>query len=73
MENDARLATAMKDLDVTIPKQLGRSPEGWSWHHVPDRPGVMQLVPRAQHQGGPWQALLHKDQVGGFKKWGSDY
>jgi hypothetical protein len=50
---------------------LGESPSGWTWHHVPDQPGVMQLVPRAMHQGSTWQPL-HPGGVGGFKLWGAD-
>ena len=73
MKDDKTLAKAMEELDITIPERLGQSPAGWSWHHVPDRPGVMQLVPRSQHQGGPWQSLLHENQVGGFKIWGSNF
>ncbi|XXU81017.1 RHS repeat-associated core domain-containing protein [Sorangium sp. So ce1151] len=52
---------------------LQRSPAAWTWHHVPDRPGVMQLVPAAQHQGGPWQPLVHPNGVGGFKLWGTEF
>jgi hypothetical protein len=77
------LAAAMKvnpDLDrmaaglgIQIPRRLGQSPAGWSWHHVPDRPGVMQLVPRGQHQGSAWQPMLHPNRQGGYKLWGKDY
>jgi hypothetical protein len=37
------------------------------------QPGVMQLVPRAMHQGSTWQPLLHPGGVGGFKLWGADF
>ncbi|WP_366145479.1 HNH endonuclease [Methylovulum sp.] len=47
--------------------------DGWTWHHVPDQPGIMQLVPRSQHQGGPWQSILHPNREGGFKLWGNQY
>jgi hypothetical protein len=73
MKNDEGLAKMMEDLDIDIPKRVDRSPAGWTWHHVSDRPGVMQLVPRGQHQGSAWQSLLHEGQEGGFNKWGSDY
>ena len=63
----------MDDLGVKIPQRLAQSPANWSWHHVPNQPGTLQLVPRAQHQGGPWQPLLHPNQTGGFKLWGADY
>jgi hypothetical protein len=53
---------------------LGSSPEGWTWHHVVDRPGVLQLVPRSQHAPGSiWQDLLHPGGVGGFSLWGSEF
>lgn len=73
MKNDAEFAKMADNLGIQIPSRLGQSPAGWSWHHVPDQPGAMQLVPRGQHQGGPWQSLLHPNQEGGFKLWGSEY
>jgi RHS repeat-associated protein len=73
MQNDPEFAGAMDNLGVQIPQRLDQSPAGWSWHHVPDQPGTMQLVPRPQHQGSPWQPLLHPNQTGGFKLWGADY
>lgn len=73
MKSDSGFAKSMESLSVQVPARLGQSPAGWSWHHVPNQPGVMQLVPRSQHQGGPWQPLLHPDRVGGFKLWGNNY
>jgi hypothetical protein len=53
---------------------LGRSPTGWTWHHVVDRPGVLQLVPAGQHApGSAFQALLHPGGVGGMSIWGQRY
>jgi hypothetical protein len=55
---------------------LGRSPAGWTWHHVVDQPGVLQLVPQAQHApGSAWQVLLHPGGRGrgGMFVWGSRY
>jgi hypothetical protein len=53
---------------------LGSSPAGWTWHHVVDQPGVLQLVPRAQHApGSAWQSLLHPGGEGGMTLWGSQY
>jgi hypothetical protein len=72
MREDAAFARSMENLGIKIDR-MDRSPCGWSWHHVPDQSGVMQLVPRDQHQGGPWQSLLHPGQVGGFKLWGKDF
>lgn len=73
MNKDPAFAKMMDGLGVKIPQRLDQSPAGWSWHHVPNQPGTLQLVPRAQHQGGPWQPLLHPNQTGGFKLWGADY
>jgi hypothetical protein len=51
---------------------LGSSPQGWTWHHVPDQAGVLQLVPRSQHApGSAWQSVLHPGGEGGMAKWGS--
>ncbi|MDC0679024.1 RHS repeat-associated core domain-containing protein [Sorangium atrum] len=53
---------------------LGRSPTGWTWHHVPGRPGVLQLVPSEQHaSGSAWQHLLHPNGQGGMSEWGHLY
>ncbi|MBW8371478.1 MAG: HNH endonuclease [Thiobacillus sp.] len=73
MKNDLDFAKTMDGLGVKIPQRLDQSPANWTWHHVPDQPGTLQLVPRAQHQGGPWQLLLHPNREGGFKQWGADY
>lgn len=55
----------------------GRSPAGWSWHHSPDRPGILQLVPRAQHQSGLFADLFHPlvggTRKGGMATWGSKW
>jgi hypothetical protein len=71
-------ADTLKEMGIEIPRSntgtiLGESPKSWTWHHVPGRPGVMQLVPRAMHQGSMWQPLLHPGGVGGFKLWGEDF
>jgi len=73
MKKDPDLVKMMDGLGVKIPQRIDQSPANWTWHHVPDQPGTLQLVPRAQHQGGPWQSLLHPNQQGGFKLWGTDY
>ncbi len=50
----------------------GVSPSGWTWHHVPDQPGVVQLVLGFQHgPGSAWQPMLHPGGVGGMSIWGS--
>jgi hypothetical protein len=71
--SDSSFARVMQQLGITVPQKLGQSPAGWSWHHVPDQPGVMQLVPRGQHQGSAWQHLLHPNGEGGFKIWGIEF
>jgi hypothetical protein len=53
MRRDPEFARMMDDMGIAAPARLDRSPTGWTWHHVAGRPGVMQLVPRTQHQGGP--------------------
>ena len=74
MDSDAEFAAAMKETGIEVSTDLSKSPANFCWHHVPDRPGTMQLVPRTEHQGGgPWRPLFHPGGVGGFKLWGSDY
>jgi len=47
------------------------SPPGLTWHHDPNTPGNLQLVPRDQHQApGPIQISLHPNQQGGREIWG---
>jgi hypothetical protein len=42
-----------------------------TWHHHPDREGVLQLVPRAQHRApGAVQNSLHPNGQGGMENWG---
>ena len=46
------------------------TPAGLRWHHAPGRPGVMQLVPEAQHTSGSiFQDVLHPGGSGGFAQW----
>jgi hypothetical protein len=46
------------------------APPGFSWHHA-DEPGVIQLVPRSQHdRGSIFQKTLHPNGRGGFSLWG---
>ena len=52
----------------------GLSPSGWTWHHVPQSPGVLQLVPRGQHTAGSgFYELMHPTGRGGFFIWGKDF
>ncbi len=78
MRADPDVAAAFATLGIRIPKSaggkvFGMSPDGWTWHHVKDSPGVLQLVPRVQHEGAPWRRLFHPDGRGGFHQWGADY
>lgn len=74
MKSNPSLARSIRARGITIPrsatgKVLGKSPANWTWHHVPSRPGVMQLIPRSQHSR-TFRKLLHPDGVGGFHLWG---
>ncbi|MER2010461.1 MAG: HNH endonuclease, partial [Psychrobacillus sp.] len=42
-----------------------------TWHHHAEYEGVLQLVPRNQHQAkGPIQQILHPEGRGGMENWG---
>ncbi|MFI5015133.1 MAG: HNH endonuclease [Hyphomicrobiales bacterium] len=75
MERDPQFAQAMQlagvDLDRTATGLAPRRPPpGWTWHHAKD-PGVMQLVPRAQHiRGSTFWDTLHPGGIGGYAIWG---
>ncbi|MEG3792722.1 RHS repeat-associated core domain-containing protein, partial [Lysobacter sp. CCNWLW3] len=71
MRSDPAFARMMEMLGVRLPARTGNSPDGWSWHHVPGRPGVMQLVPRYQHTGSQWQSNFHPNGTGGYAEWGN--
>jgi hypothetical protein len=70
MAKDPAFAKMMEDLGIEVGR-LDRSPAGWSWHHVPNEPGTLQLVPMKQHQ--EWTTFFHPNKEGGFKIWGDDY
>jgi hypothetical protein len=79
-ENDPGLALSMSKLGIKIErtprgKVPWKPPEGWTWHHHPHDPGLMQLMPRSQHESPLFQAILHpfKYGGGGYKKWGNYY
>jgi hypothetical protein len=75
MEGDDAFARGMQDLGVNLQRTpTGLAPRippaGFTWHHA-DEPGVMQLVPRQQHdQGSIFQDILHPGGEGGYSKWG---
>jgi RHS repeat-associated protein len=74
LKNDSSFAQMATDLGISLPANRGTSPANWTWHHVSDQPGVLQLVPRDQHQwGSTQQSLLHPNGKGGFSIWGADY
>jgi hypothetical protein len=79
MRASPEVAGMMEGLGVRVPTNAsgaakGLSPQNWTWHHVPDQAGVMQLVPRAQHTAGsPFYMLMHPTGRGGFFLWGSRY
>jgi hypothetical protein len=62
---------------VPAPAGWGRPPMGWTWQHATieqagGRPGVLQLVPRAQHTpGSPFWPLFHPlpGGAGGYWEW----
>jgi RHS repeat-associated protein len=56
---------------LILPRSISREPPaGWTWHHQ-SQEGIMQLVPRVQHEAaGPLQRLLHPNGQGGMSTWG---
>jgi hypothetical protein len=79
MKANPEFAKAMRGLGIEVPTNTsgaaqGLSPGGWTWHHVPDQPGVLQLVPRGQHTAGSgFYELMHPTGRGGFFLWGKDF
>ncbi len=75
MEGDADHARIMQDAGVDLQRTLTglaprTPPDGFTWHHA-EEPGVMQLVPRQQHErGSVFQDALHPNGRGGYSKWG---
>jgi hypothetical protein len=74
MEGEDAFAWGMKNEGVDLQRtRTGLAPRtppaGFSWHHA-EEPGVLQLVPREQHDPGSiFQDALHPDGRGGFSKW----
>jgi hypothetical protein len=78
LDADPQFAAGMEALIPGLRQQLigprgtiSRSaPEHWTWHYARE-PGVMQLVPRIQHQApGRLQGLFHPGGNGGYSIWG---
>jgi hypothetical protein len=73
LQNDPALrATYNRALgtDVMAYMQSGKSgllnPPGMVWHHPVGAPGVVHLVPQAQHVSPAFQAVMHPNGIGGF-------
>ncbi|MEO8236880.1 MAG: HNH endonuclease [Flavobacterium sp.] len=78
MSSNVSFASSMEDLKIIVPRTKtgivspGKIPN-WVWHHSTE-PGVMQLVPQAQHTNGSifWNTL-HPRGRGGMSLWGGGY
>ena len=75
MEGDSAFANGMQGLGVDLRRTTTGlaprvSPNGFTWHHAQD-PGIIQLVPRYQHEPGSiFQGVLHPNGLGGYSIWG---
>jgi len=76
IESDPEFAQDLANIGLIIRRTRRgfaprRPPPGWTWHHATE-PGVMQLVPRAQHTSGSifWRTLHpHPGAAGGYSLW----
>jgi RHS repeat-associated protein len=74
MGADPSFASGMDNLipgiqrQISGPKAYG-SPQNWTWHHSTE-PGVMQLIPSADHWSKKFWSILHPGNRGGFSLWG---
>ena len=80
MDADPAFARAMAQMipDINAIRGTAGHPQGWAWNHLASEPGVMQLVPSAQHWSpDPLWSLFHPltngKNVGGFNFWGDRY
>ncbi|MEZ2329936.1 HNH endonuclease [Mesorhizobium sp. RCC_202] len=75
MEREPDFAKILQEAGINLQRTKRglvprRAPPGYTWHHAPE-PGVMQLVPRYQHDPGTiFQKALHPNRRGGFSLWG---
>ena len=75
MERNPDFATALREAGIILERTKRglaprTAPPGYTWHHALDT-GVMQLVPRYQHDPGSiFQKALHPNRKGGFYFWG---
>ena len=79
-ESDPEYADLLQRLGINLERNRWgsaprRPPKGWTWHHHPHEEGLVQLMPRSQHEASELQALLHpfKYRAGGFARWGHKY
>jgi hypothetical protein len=81
MQADPGLANSLEKHYPGITKGVSPGPRGafsrtsptphLTWHHDPQRPGVLQLMSKEQHQAaGAIQQSLHPNQKGGRENWG---
>ncbi len=80
MDANPAFARAMQNMIPGINSSRGtaQAPNHWVWNHLATEPGVMQLVPSAQHWSpNPLWSLFHPKlngkNLGGFKIWGHLY
>ncbi|RWF72199.1 MAG: hypothetical protein EOQ34_12795 [Mesorhizobium sp.] len=75
MEREPDFAKVLQEGGITLQRTKRglaprTAPPGYTWHHA-EEPGVMQLVPRYQHDFGTiFQKTLHPNRRGGFSLWG---
>jgi RHS repeat-associated protein len=71
--SDREFAQMLSSMGVKLTSGSA-TPTGFIWHHAPGRPGVMQLVPEAQHTpGSAFWDVLHPGGSGGFAQWGKSW
>ncbi|WP_181168090.1 HNH endonuclease [Mesorhizobium sp. B2-4-19] len=75
MEREPDFAKILQEAGINLQRTKRglvprRAPPGYTWHHD-TKAGVMQLVPRSQHDPGTiFQKALHPNRRGGFSLWG---
>jgi hypothetical protein len=75
MEKDPALAAKIGGWGIKIGRTLTglaprTSPKGWAWHHVPDVPGLMELIRESDNKFGKSFYLTHPGGKGGYSIWG---
>jgi len=73
IKSDADFAEMMEELIPGVSEDVssvgGRDvPAGWTWHHAQDY-GMMQLVPRVQHESSLFREVFHPGGTGGYADW----